>query len=217
MISELNATAFALFLPIGVLVCLEIGRRLGVRASVGGEIKGAGALEGATFALLGLLIAFTFSGAATRFEARRHLITEEVNAIGTAWLRIDVIPVEAQPAMRELFIQYMENRATVYRDNKDRQSLEKKMAVTAELQQKIWNAAIVATSREDARNQAAMLFLPALNAILTSSIRVRDSSGLTTRINRSFSCWKVSVHVSDREHFFPHSTREKSFVKNLLL
>ena len=56
-----------------------------------------GVIEGAVFALLGLLLAFTFSGAATRFEGRRHLIVEEANDIGTAYLRVDLLPADAQP------------------------------------------------------------------------------------------------------------------------
>ena len=42
------------------------------------------------FSLLGLLIAFTFSGAATRFDGRRHLIVEEANNIGTAYVIVDI-------------------------------------------------------------------------------------------------------------------------------
>ncbi len=53
------------------------------------------------FALLGLLVAFTFSGAASRFEDRRHLISEEANAIGTAYLRLDLLPSDAQPPLRD--------------------------------------------------------------------------------------------------------------------
>ena len=76
--------------------------------------KGIGATEAAVFGLVGLLIAFTFSSAAHRFEARRHLITDEANAIGTAYLRVDLLPRDAQPAMRALFRRYAESgrRAT---------------------------------------------------------------------------------------------------------
>jgi len=63
-----------------------------------GARAGTGTIEGAVFALLGLLIAFTFSGAAARFEDRRALIIEETNDIGTAYLRLDLLPASAQPA-----------------------------------------------------------------------------------------------------------------------
>jgi len=76
---------FGLFL--GMLLFLEIGRRIGVRRrkeQAGTGAEGVGAVDGAVFALLGLLIAFTFSGAAARFDTRRQLIVEETNDIGTA-------------------------------------------------------------------------------------------------------------------------------------
>lgn len=72
-------------------------------------------MEGAVFALLGLLIAFTFSGAATRFDTRRQLIIEETSDIGTAYLRLDLLPVEAQPGLREKFREYVDARLEVYR------------------------------------------------------------------------------------------------------
>ena len=57
-----------------------------------GAHTGTGPVEGAVFALFGLLVAFSFSGAAERFDVRRQLIVEEANAIGTAYLRIDLTP-----------------------------------------------------------------------------------------------------------------------------
>jgi hypothetical protein len=166
---ELNSTLFAITTFAGILLFLSLGNRVGIAAlarNPAGEAKGIGAIEGALFGLLGLMIAFTFSGAATRFEARRHLITEEANAIGTAWLRIDVLPADAQPAMRALFLQYMDNRATVYRDNKTPEERKNKLKLTADLQQKIWTNAVQASERQDAKNQAAMLMLPALNEMI---------------------------------------------------
>ena len=79
----LLSVALALF--AGMVVLLEVGRRTGIRRmrkDPEAAREGFGALEGAIFALLGLLIAFTFSGAAERFDQRRHLIVEETNAIG---------------------------------------------------------------------------------------------------------------------------------------
>ena len=98
----LAGTIFAVALSAGVLVLLEIGRRIGVRQlAEEGETasKGLGAIEGAIFWLLGLILAFSFSGALTRFDARRHLVVEEANDIGTAWLRVALLPADAQPNM----------------------------------------------------------------------------------------------------------------------
>ena len=80
-----------------------------------GARAGAGVVDGAVFGLLGLLVAFTFSGAATRFDARRQLVVEEANAIGAAYLRLDVLPAAAQPALRARFREYLDSRLAAYR------------------------------------------------------------------------------------------------------
>lgn len=49
-------------------------------------------MEAAIFGLLGLLLGFAFAGATSRLEARRQLIVQEANAIGTAYLRLDLLP-----------------------------------------------------------------------------------------------------------------------------
>src|SRR5271165_7389931 len=101
---EQFAVIFVGVLLLGMLGCLELGRMLSRRVKISeGAKPGLGIIEGAMFALLGLLVAFTFSGAATRFEGRRHLIVEEANDIGTAYLRIDLLPTDAQPEIRDLF------------------------------------------------------------------------------------------------------------------
>ncbi len=112
----LAASLVAIVLFVGMLLLLEMGRRLGNRrlaTDPDGARAGTGTVEGAVFALLGLMIAFTFSGAASRFDTRRDLIVQETNAIGTAYLRIDLLPVNAQPAMREHFRQYLDSRLEV--------------------------------------------------------------------------------------------------------
>jgi hypothetical protein len=103
---------------IGALCMLEFGRWLGLRRMARdpvGARAGAGAVEAAVFGLMGLLIAFTFSGAAARFDARRAQLVEEANCIGTAWLRLDLLPPAAQPSLREKFRQYTDARVAAFR------------------------------------------------------------------------------------------------------
>lgn len=78
-----------------ILLAMEIGRRAGSwtrKRDPAGATSGTGAVEAAVFGLMGLMIAFTFSGAASRFDSRRQLIVEEANKIGTAYLRIELLP-----------------------------------------------------------------------------------------------------------------------------
>ncbi|MGE5142693.1 MAG: DUF4239 domain-containing protein, partial [Acidobacteriota bacterium] len=77
-------TAAAIALFVGILLCLALGRRIGQRAIVRHGAAGMpniGSLETAVFALLGLMIAFTFSGALSRFDLRRAQAVEEAYAI----------------------------------------------------------------------------------------------------------------------------------------
>lgn len=81
----------------GILALLETGWRLRIRRSatnLAGAGSGAAVLEGAVFGLMSPLIALTFNGAASRFDERRHLVVEETNAIGAAYLRIDVLSAD---------------------------------------------------------------------------------------------------------------------------
>jgi len=163
-----NSSGFAIALFVAILVTMEVGRRIGIAvlAREGGDVKGAGAAEGAVLGLLGLMVAFTFSGAASRFEDRRHLITQEANAIGTAYLRIDLLAEEARAPMRESFRRYLDTRLETYRNIDDLTKVDAKIAEGAMLQSEIWTKAVAAIQSPAAASQAGMLLLPALNEMI---------------------------------------------------
>src|SRR5215469_8539004 len=141
---------------------LEVGHRWGL-VHVKEGIEGAGsAVEGSVFALLGLLIAFTFSGAISRFDSRRELVAQETNAIGTAWLRIDLLPEEKQANIRDLFRRYLESRLATYRKISEEQSTDNDVAESTRLQNQIWKSSVAACRSGDPITPC-MLILPALN------------------------------------------------------
>ena len=115
------------------------------------------------FALLGLMIAFTFSGALSRFDNRRVQVVQESNAVGTAWLRIDLLPAAAQPKLRTAMRAYVDARIATYRALPDIASARSALALSNELQDEIWKEAIAGVQRKDAPPSAALLLLPALN------------------------------------------------------
>ena len=161
---EFESAAFTVVLFVGMILIVGLGRRVGSRERAGimaGGAAGVGAVEAAIFALLGLLIAFTFQGAATRFDARRSLIVQEANTIGTAWLRIDLLPADAQPDMRDLFRQYLDSRLETYRRVPDMAGGRAELVHTAQLQNRIWKAAIA--SHNAGVPGIAVGLLPALN------------------------------------------------------
>jgi hypothetical protein len=155
------------------LVIMEVGRRLGLRLMAKdpeGARAGTSAVEAAVFALFGLLIAFTFNSAASRYEIRRDLIVQHTNAIGTAWLRLDLLPAQVQPALRKSFRLYVDGIIKVHRQVGDKETVVQTMAYLGNLQDEIWKVAETAVSR-DGRPQVATLVLPALNEMfdLTAS------------------------------------------------
>jgi len=162
-----TAVLSALGLFGGILLCLETGLRTGLRRGTSSDGAGPGfvALAGALFALLGLLVAFSFAGAAGRFEAKRHLIVEEANAIGTAYLRIDLLPAGSQPALRESFRRYLDARLAVYAKLPDMRAATVEISRGEALQLEIW-AQAVAACREISEPATVTLVIASLNAMI---------------------------------------------------
>jgi hypothetical protein len=151
-----------------LLLAVELGRRLGLRWSPreGGAHGGTAALDSAVFALFGLLIAFTFSGAASRFDARRDLIVQEANAIGTAYLRVDLMPGADQPAMRDGFRHYVDSRLAAYREISDPVAFKAALDRSTAIQSDIWKRAIAAAQEAGAAPAVGTQLLPAINDMI---------------------------------------------------
>src|SRR5205809_1776152 len=108
---------FSVLLLVGMLILLEAGRRFSINRrskESESEVSDLGPIESSVFALFGLLMAFTFSGAASRFNEKRMLIAEEANTIETAYLRLHLVPQSA-PKIQDLFRQYVDSRLKTYR------------------------------------------------------------------------------------------------------
>jgi hypothetical protein len=165
----ISALLYAVLLFFGMLILLEGGRRLGIRRrpkESEGERGNLGPVEGAVFALFGLMVAFTFSGAATRFNEKRMLIAEEVNTIETAYLRLHLVPQEAQSELQELFRRYVDSRLETYRKLPNMEAAKLEMAKSKKLQEEIWTEAVPATVLPKSHPDAGKLLLPALNNMI---------------------------------------------------
>jgi hypothetical protein len=167
----MNSTQQAAWLSIGLffgmVVCLELGYRIGLYSSEKNESShaGTGTVEAAVFALLGLLLGFTFANGISHLDQRRELIVKEANAIGTAYLRLDLLPVDVQPDIRRLFREYLDARLSVYQKLPDLQAADQELARVTQLQQEIWKRA-VAVGLNDPTQHVARLLLPALNDMI---------------------------------------------------
>jgi hypothetical protein len=105
----LGATLLAALLAAALL-----GRIMRPRASTK-EDHGEGYSVSAILGLLALLTGFTFSLAIERFETRRKLVLEHANAIGTAYLRVQLLPEPHRTRLSGLIVQYTDNAITLAR------------------------------------------------------------------------------------------------------
>jgi hypothetical protein len=151
---------------VGVLFAMmlalqEVGRRAALRDRQRTTDTGnlaSGAAEAAVYALLGLLVAFTFSGAAERFESRRSLIVEEANAIGAAWRGIELIPASTQEPLRQMLRRYADLRIE---DSRTPLGSADGATQATLLQREIWSAA-AAGAKAAGDDAPSSVLLPAL-------------------------------------------------------
>jgi len=93
----------------------------------------------ASLTLLALIIGFTFSMAVSRYDQRKDYEEEEANAIGTEYVRCDLLPDPDGAKIRELLIRYLDQRVLFYTTHDSRQ-LEQVDRETARLQTEMWSA-----------------------------------------------------------------------------
>ena len=117
----------------------------------------------AILGLLGLLLGFTFSMAVTRFEMRRDLILQEVNAIGTAYLRTDLLPKSEATSSHALMHSYVKARLRYLEAESDAAELQDLEQETSRLQKSLWQEAMSATKTE--QGPLAALYVASLNQL----------------------------------------------------
>lgn len=166
MLFSLLMIFLILALFAGMAGLYAAGHGLALRREKLGMSREADGLTGAAlFALFGLLLAFSLSGSIGRLEARRQLIVNEVNAIGTAYLRLDLLPAESREALRADFRAYCTVRRDAYVTLPTAEARASTDQQTAELQQRIWQRSLAASADEQFL-PARILLVPALNQMI---------------------------------------------------
>jgi lipopolysaccharide export LptBFGC system permease protein LptF len=98
-----------------------------------------GVIQGATLTLLGLIIGFSFSMAIGRYDQRKIYEEEEANAIGTEYVRADLLPVTDAAQVRDLLRRYTDLRIAFY-ETRDQDELKKIAEQRASTQDQLWKA-----------------------------------------------------------------------------
>ena len=101
----------------------------------------------ATLTLLGLIIAFSFSMAVSRYDQRKNYEAEEANAIGTEHIRATLLPATHTERVRELLRQYLHQRVLFY-ETRNRRQLEQIDKDTTALEVELWSAVQAAAAAQ---------------------------------------------------------------------
>jgi hypothetical protein len=99
-------------------------------------------LVGGMIGILGLLMAFSFSMALDRYEERRHLVVQEANAIGTAYLRSQLLDEPHRSRLSALLVGYTDNRVALGTGN--HVGLAGQLALNDKLLTDMWAAVVAA-------------------------------------------------------------------------
>jgi len=124
-----------------------------------------GIILAAILTLLGLIIGFTFSMASTRYDQRKNYEEEEANAIGTEYVRADLLPAANAEKIRELLRSYLDQRILFYTTTSG-DKLRQVTATTAKLQSELWDA--VKTPASTGRSAVEALTVSGMNDVLNS-------------------------------------------------
>jgi len=146
------------------LVSIRVGFRAGVyRRQRAEEAEGpVGSVVGAMLGLLAFILAFTFGIASSRFDTRKHLVLEEVNAIETAYLRAGLLPEPQRTESRRLLRQYVDQRAEF---SKDPVKLAQGLAESEAVQAQLWSIA-APLARTDLNSDIGALYIESLNHVI---------------------------------------------------
>jgi len=176
-----------LLLAIAVgMLAVESGYRFGRwRHSRVSEEKDApvAAMVASILGLLALLLGFTFSLAASRFEARRQAVLEEANAIGTTYLRARLLPEPQRSEIMDLLRHYTELRV----HNLTEATMAELITRSEELHEQVWSRAVAVADRNPGSIMTG-LFIQSLNQMIDLHSK-RVFVGLRSRI--PVSIWLV--------------------------
>ena len=131
VVFALSLVALWLSVQIGSLVSRKL------RPVQGDERDDLGLVMSGCLTLLGLIIGFSFSMAVSRYDQRKNYEEEEANAIGTEYVRADLLPTADAARVRQLLTQYLDQRLLSY-TIRDARQLEQIDRETAKLQTEMW-------------------------------------------------------------------------------
>jgi hypothetical protein len=140
----------------------QIGRRERGRSSDSGKIQ-TGPVVAASLGLLAFILAFTFGAVTSRFDERKQLVLDEANAIGTTYLRADVLPANDRAMVQQLLLDYVTLRIDVAQAVQI-ERLGELQGKSEEIQRELWSRAVDITEQQPTPSTG--LFMQSVNDVI---------------------------------------------------
>jgi len=137
-----------------------------------------GTINGTLLGLLGLLLAFTFGMSSSRYDARRELIIEEANDIGTVILRTDIYPDSVRQVLRSQLKAYVEERIAFYEVGMNVDLAMVHYMKADSIGKKVWST-VATHARSNNMITLTSTMIPALNAMIDVTTTRRATSEST--------------------------------------
>lgn len=139
MIFNTFGLVYSLSLLVALLGGLKIGHIFGKRWRVSGQESEKGnTMDGVVFALLGLLLAFSFSGAMSSYGSHRDLLTKEASAITDFYQKLDLLPEDAKASLQIALREYADLRLEATQADIDSPVEREALARSQSVQKQIW-------------------------------------------------------------------------------
>ena len=164
----------AITLFVILLGGMFVGFLLGKNEARHGELESGAAdsaVKGAVAGLAALLLAFSFSFAAGRYDQRTTLTVREANSIRDAWLRVDLIEEPTRGRIQQFLRDYLEARLKYLGGGFDQEQIAASAAASQQLQQQIWQT-VSEQSRSDKQPGNVSIVVPAVTEMMDAGAAI---------------------------------------------
>ena len=188
-----NELLILVVLFIVLLGATEIGYWIGRQQKRAGEdAPQMSTIQGSVLGLLALLLGFTFALSASRYEARKQLVVEEANAIGTVFLRSQFLPEPYDTKSEDLLRRYVDARLAFFDAGVDQEKLRQAVTRSDQINNALWSYAAAAA---DSSNNPMLvnLYVQALNEMI--DLHTSRSAALQNRVPEVIILLVMSVAV----------------------
>lgn len=212
-----NLSLLGLFIITLLIVFVSVGAGTALRKAIGVkafESDATGSVVGATLGLLAFILAFSFSMAANRYDARKDLLLQEINAIDTTYLRAGMLADPYRSETRELLGQYVALRVQAVERPRTRPEVIRQ---SEGIQQTLWTM-VETISREQTLTHSESLYIQSLNDMIDLQSK-RIVVGLQYRIPTTiwFSLYAIAILAMLAVGFQFGQASRRQYVVNVML